>query len=108
MSTNCETVARHILPLYRAFIAKELIEKHGLTQVQAAKKLGTTQAAISQYVTSKRGHRGIPYYDVVASDVQAAAEKFAKRLAETEMSRDEFSASFCELCNALRKTKKCF
>src|SRR3990172_12531954 len=103
MPTNCEAVARHVLPLYRAFVAKELIEKHGYTQVQAAKKLGTTQAAISQYVTSKRGHKGIPNYEVIAPDVQAAAAKVAKRIALAEMSREEFSGSFCELCTLLRK-----
>ena len=106
MPTNCEAVARHVLPLYRAFVAKELIEKHGYTQVQAAKKLGTTQAAISQYVTSKRGHKGTPNYDTILPDVQAAAVKVAKHLAVTDVSRDEFSASFCELCNSLRKAKK--
>ena len=107
MSTNCEAIARHVLPLYRAFVAKELIEKHGYTQVQAAKKLGTTQAAISQYVTSKRGHKGIPNYEAIAPDIHDAAVKIAQRMAETEMSRDEFSASFCEVCAALRKAKKC-
>src|SRR3990170_3728682 len=107
MPTNCEAVARHVLPLYRAFVAKELIEKHGYTQVQAAKKLGTTQAAISQYVTSKRGHKGIPNYDAIAPDVQAAAVRVAKRLAEAGMNLDEFSGSFCEVCNALRQAKKC-
>ena len=55
MSLSCESVARHILPVYRSFVAKELILKHNLTQIEAAKKLGTTQAAVSQYVNSKRG-----------------------------------------------------
>ena len=106
MSTTCESVARHILPLYRAFIAKELIEKHGYTQVKAAKKLGTTQAAISQYVTAKRGHKSIPNYDAVAPDVQAAAAKTAKRMVNADMSREEFGEAFCELCTALREAKK--
>jgi predicted transcriptional regulator len=106
MSTTCEKVARHILPLYRAFIAKELIEKHGYTQVKTAKKLGTTQAAISQYLASKRGYKGIPNYDAIVSDVQAAAAGVAKRMAKTDVSREEFGESFCELCTALRKAKK--
>ncbi len=106
MSTNCESVARHVLPLYRAFVAKVLIEKYGCTQVQTAKKLGTTQAAISQYITSKRGRKGIPNYEVISVDVQKAADKLAKRLFETDLSREEFSAAFCDLCTALRKAKK--
>ena len=47
-------------------MAKELIEKYCYTQKQAAQKLGTTQPAISQYLSSKRGSKGIPNYDEVA------------------------------------------
>ena len=106
MSTLCESVARYLLPLYRAFVAKELIEKHNYTQVQAAKKLGTTQAAISQYMTSKRGHRRIPNYEEIAPLVQNAATEAAERIATTKMSPEEFSASFCELCKSLQRNRK--
>jgi predicted transcriptional regulator len=106
MSISCESVARHILPLYRSFVAKELIDKYDYTQVKAAKKLGTTQAAISQYMTSKRGHKGIPNYEEIAPSIQNAATEVAKRIATTEMSPEEFSKSFCDLCKALQRTKK--
>jgi predicted transcriptional regulator len=106
MSTSCESVARYLLPLYRAFAAKELIEKHNFTQVEAAKKLGTTQAAISQYMTSKRGHGRIPNYEEIAPLVQNAAAKVVERVATTKMSHEEFSASFCELCKSLQRNKK--
>jgi predicted transcriptional regulator len=106
MSTSCETVARHILPLYRSFVAKELVKKYNYTQVQAAKKLGTTQAAISQYLTAKRGRKGIQNYDEIAPLVQDAAIEVAKRLTTTEMSPEEFSESFCDLCKVLQKAKK--
>ena len=106
MSTSCESVARHILPLYRSFVAKELIDNYDYTQVQAAKKLGTTQAAISQYMTSKRGHKGIPNHDEIAPLVQKAAAKVAKRIATKGMSTEEFNASFCDLCRYLQETKK--
>jgi predicted transcriptional regulator len=105
MSTLCESIARYLLPLYRAFVAKELIEKHNFTQVEAAKKLGTTQAAISQYMTSKRGHRKIPNYDEIAPLVQNAAAKVAERITTTKMNPEEFSASFCELCKSLQRKK---
>jgi predicted transcriptional regulator len=104
--SSCESVARHILPLYRAFVAKELIEKHSFTQVEAAKKLGTTQAAISQYLSSKRGRSGISNYDEIAPDVQNAAAKVAKRIVTDGMNAQEFSLSFCELCKTLQKAKK--
>lgn len=101
MTTYCESIARNILPLYRAFVAKELIEKYGYTQVLAAKKLGITQAAISQYVTSKRGQKGTAN-DKITPSIQAAAVKMAKQLNQNEVSTEEFGAAFCELCEHLR------
>ena len=106
MSASCEAFARHILPLYRSFVAKELVEKYGYTQVEAAKKLGTTQAAISQYLTSKRGIKRISNYDEIAPQIQITAAKAAKRLTTRKMSPEEFSASLCDLCTHLRQTKK--
>ena len=106
MSASCENFARYILPLYRSFVAKELLEKYDYTQVKAAKGIGTTQAAISQYVTSKRGRRGIPNYDEIAPSIREAASKTAKRIAKEGMTTDEFSTSFCELCTNLRKANK--
>lgn len=106
MFTKCESVARHILPLYRSLVAKELLAKYHFTQAEAANKLGTTQAAISQYLNSKRGHKGIPDYEEIAPLVQSAAVEIAERIAKLEMDAEEFSDSFCELCTSLRKTKK--
>ena len=106
MSTSCENISRHILPLYRSFVAKELVKKYNYTQVQAAKKLGTTQAAISQYLNSKRGHKGTQNYDEIAPLVQNAAAEVAERLTTTKMSPEEFSGSFCDLCKSLQKAKK--
>jgi predicted transcriptional regulator len=105
MSTSCESIARYLLPLYRAFVAKELIEKYNFTQVEAAKRLGTTQAAISQYMTSKRGHRRIPNYEEMAPLVQNTAAKAAERIATAKMTRKEFSTSFCELCKYMQNNK---
>ena len=106
MPTSCETVSKYILPLYRSFTAKELIEKYHFTQMDAAKKIGTTQAAISQYVTSKRGCKGIKNYEAIAPSVQKAASRAAKQISEGKMNNGEFSTSFCELCNELREEKK--
>ncbi len=102
MSTSCEYIARNFLPLYRAFVAKELVEKYGYTQEKAAKKLGTTQPAISQYLSSKRGRKGNLNYDKVEPLVKAIATKAAENVAKTEMTLKELSDSFCYLCKKLR------
>jgi len=50
-----EIVVQDILPAIRALIAKDLIERHKLTQQAAAEKIGVTQAAVSQYSRELRG-----------------------------------------------------
>jgi len=50
-----EVVVQDILPAVRALVAKQLVEKHKLTQQAAAEKLGVTQAAVSQYNRELRG-----------------------------------------------------
>jgi predicted transcriptional regulator len=92
--------------LYRAFVAKELIEKYSFTQKQAAKKLGTTQPAISQYLSSKRGRKGVPNYENIAPLVKDAAAMTAEKVAKRDMSPEQFSESFCDLCKELQRTKK--
>lgn len=106
MSFSCERVARQILPLYRAYVAKELVENYGYTQVSAAKKLGTTQPAVSQYLSSKRGRQKIANYDEILPLVQRAAAKAAKHLATENMSLEGFNDSFCDLCRELQRHKK--
>jgi len=106
MSASCESIARNFLPFYRALVAKELVEKYNYTQKQAAEKLGTTQPAISQYLSSKRGHKGIPNFNEVAPLIEKAAIKTAKSVATTKMTSEEFSESFCNLCKDLQESKK--
>ncbi len=106
MSVVCERVARQILPVYRSFVAKELVTRYQLTQNDAAKKLGTTQAAISQYINSKRGVKGVPNYAEIEPIVQQAASKTAELMATSELTNEQFGQSFCELCTRLRNTKR--
>jgi hypothetical protein len=50
----CETAVWQILPTIRSEVAKELT-RLGLSQMEISERLGITQPAVSQYVTSKRG-----------------------------------------------------
>jgi predicted transcriptional regulator len=58
MVNRCETIGKYVLPIFRALVARQLVSTYHLTQVDAAKKIGTTQAAISQYISSKRAIKG--------------------------------------------------
>lgn len=103
MDFRCEVVARYILPIFRSMVAQRLIEKYDFTQVKAAEKLGTTQAAISQYIHSKRGSKRVAEFEEILPTIQSAAGEIAKGIATGEMNTDEVVLSFCKLCKTLQK-----
>ncbi|MFH1431613.1 MAG: helix-turn-helix domain-containing protein [archaeon] len=55
MKVPCELIVWHILPSIRKEFARTLVEDLHLTQREAAKRLGVTESAVSQYLKSKRG-----------------------------------------------------
>ena len=103
MYPPCETIGRYVLPIFRSLVAKELIERYNFTQLEAAKKLGTTQAAISQYIHSKRGHKGLSGFEQILPLIKAAACETAEGIAKGRMSSDEVMSNFCRLCASMRE-----
>ena len=103
MYPSCEVVSRYILPVLRSMVAKELIGKYKYTQIEAAEKLGTTQAAISQYIHSKRGHKGLSGFEQILPLIKAAASETAEGIAKGRMSSDEVMLNFCRLCASMRE-----
>jgi len=101
MRPPCEIVVQYLLPTFRSLVARELIEKHGFSQVEAAARLGTTQAAISQYLYSKRGEKKLRSLHAIPA-VQSAARDIAKNIAKKKLSSFEAMVRLCKLCVALR------
>ena len=103
MDPPCQAMIYKILPTFRFLMAKQLINKHGYTQTKAARKMGITQSAISQYINLKRATRrkelGANY-----SLVESMAHEAAAKIAKNEMNPDELTTYFCKLCNALSDT----
>ena len=52
---HCDTMVRNLLPPMRAEMVFRLVQRQGLSQSDAAKRLGVTRAAVSQYMSRKRG-----------------------------------------------------
>ncbi len=50
-----EVVTAKLLPAIRARLAQVLLDEYGMKQVEVAKHLGITQAAVSHYKTASRG-----------------------------------------------------
>ncbi|MCP8321973.1 MAG: hypothetical protein H3Z52_13725, partial [archaeon] len=85
MRTPCEVVVKYMLPAFRSSVAKVLINEYHLSQVAVAEHLGTTQAAISHYISSKRGNKKIAQFENVPL-MKSTAREVAKGLASGKLS----------------------
>jgi predicted transcriptional regulator len=68
-----------------------------------ADRLGTTQAAVSYYLDSKRGDKIMKQLESVPS-IRKAAREVADGIATKRFSFTDAMSKFCELCIALRKS----
>lgn len=99
MLVPCEIAVKCVLPAVRAMIAKQLMEKHGLNQAQAAKLLGLSQPAISLYSHKMRGTALNIEND---QEITRIANALASSLAHENLSHKEFIPRFCEICRTIR------
>jgi len=84
-------------------LAKELVQKYHLSQTETAKKLGTTQAAISQYLSSKRAFKGIEHVEEFLPKMEAMAGETAEKLMSKEIAAGDITIDFCRLCSSFCK-----
>jgi predicted transcriptional regulator len=102
MRPPCETIVAAVLPAIRSLLAKELVKNHSMSQTAVAELLGTTQPAISQYLSQKRGDQ---LTDALGSqpDVKAAIETLVKEITSEEVSQKNTVGTICTICMSLRK-----
>ena len=67
----------YIIPAVRRELAKVLVERHGLKQKKIAEILGTSEAAISQYLSKKRANE-IKFPKTMERDFQQSADEIIK------------------------------
>lgn len=99
MDPQCEIIGKYVLPIYRSLLAKELVQKYHLSQTETAKKLGTTQAAISQYLSSKRAYKGVEQVEEFLPKLHVMAQETAKKIVYKQISANDITADFCGLCS---------
>ena len=102
MKPHCEVVVYHVLPTIRAMVAKELIEKYGFTQKDAAMKMGLTQPAISQYYKNARGHNT----KILESnkEISRMIDAISEGLAKNTIDIGKAAMMFCEICDEVQKS----
>ena len=99
MKTPCELVVGKIMPAMRASVVKELSNKYHMKQADIARKLGITQASVSQYLSSARaaGSKMTESFPKIKS----YASEIARRIDAGE-DRYEWSSVLCRACNEIR------
>lgn len=95
--TPCEFMVWSGLPVIRREIAASLIKDYQLNQKQTAEKLGVTPAAISQYLSGKRGKIKIIDEKILAEIKKSAGEIF-------ENGESRILSETCRICKFMRKS----
>ena len=69
-----EIEVRYILPAIRRELARIFVQEHKISQKEAAKTLGLTEAAVSQYQHSKRA-KEVVFSEAVTDEIRKSAER---------------------------------
>lgn len=98
MKAPCEDVVWYVLPAIRSELAKELAKV--MSQKEISEILEITQAAVSQYVSNKRGSR-----IKLSDDVRAAIADLADDIAR--VGTGDPTLAICEICKKIREDEHC-
>jgi predicted transcriptional regulator len=103
MKTPCELVVGRILPTLRASVVKELSGKYRMKQSEIAKKLGITQASVSQYLSETRGGSTKMLDDF--PQISEYADEIANRIVAGE-TRYQWYGVLCKACKDIRDDER--
>jgi hypothetical protein len=88
-------MVRNILPPMRAEMVSRLVQKQGLSQSDAAKKLGVSRAAVSQYLSRKRGTGEVE----ISSEMDLIIDRWALAVITGES-----DLNLCDVCLCAKKS----
>ena len=100
MKIPCELIVWYVLPSIRRELARELVEKHHLSQAEVARRFGVTDAAISQYLKAKRGTskeiENSGKYEEFRKEVEVAAVRI--------VNGSDIVTETCRICEMVKKS----
>lgn len=97
MKTPCEIFVWYVLPGLRQELARSMIKDYNLTQVQVAGKLGITEAAVSQYLSKKRGN--LAMNKNIKNEIKKSAEQIVKG---DDMA---IARELCRICGIVKESE---
>ncbi len=100
MKIPCELIVWYVLPSIRRELARELVGKHNFTQAEVARRFGVTDAAISQYLKSKRGTSMELETSGKYGEFKLEIEKAAQRMVDGS----DIVTETCRICDMVKKS----
>jgi hypothetical protein len=94
-----EMVSRSALPALRAMVAKRMQREYHFTQQEVAKRLGITQASVSNYA---RRARGSLFNFETDQTVSRAADRIAEMLSSEVPDEREALKTMTQVCDYIR------
>jgi uncharacterized protein len=94
--TPCEYMIWNRIPAIRKELAEALIKEFGLSQREAAEKLGLTPAAICQYLSKKRGKTDV-FDEAIIQEISVSAQRIMKN------DGTDAIVETCRICRLVQK-----
>ena len=95
MRTPCELIVWNVVPVIKKELARNLVSEFHLNQKQAADKLQTTEAAVSRYLSGKRGVLAI-----VDEEIREEIRKSAEIISKDD--NPNLVLEICRICRIFR------
>ena len=92
MKLPCEIVVWYVIPVVKSELARAMVKK-GMTQKSVSEVIGVTQAAISQYMSRKRGS-GMELTD----EMKLLLNDFAESVANGTTGNKDIREFICKEC----------
>jgi uncharacterized protein len=90
----CDIMVRKYLPAMRAEMVARLVQREGITQSDAAKMLGVSRAAVSQYISRKRGDSGVE----ISHELDSLIDRWALSVTSSDC-----GITLCDICRCTMK-----
>ncbi len=98
MKTPCEFSMWYIVPYIRSRVAQSMVQDLGMKQAHAARKLGVTDAAVSQYLSGKRAKTEMDEAWLIEE-----LRTSAKTISNTEKEED-IGLEICRVCKLVQES----